>query len=70
MDPRKFVSLLTGRSGTGATPPKELTDPPQATVVSEGCPFCAGVVAFDLGLDINVCLGCGAHETTRGWQKR
>jgi hypothetical protein len=38
---------------------------------NDRCGICGRVgVYFDLGLDINVCRNCGAHETTVGWQAR
>jgi hypothetical protein len=45
----------------GAGPPK-----PPGT-----CPICgSSAVFFDSWLDINLCLECGARETTVGWQQR
>jgi len=33
------------------------------------CGICGReAVMFDLNLDINICLDCGAHETFTGWQ--
>ena len=34
------------------------------------CPFCKHRVIFDKCRDINLCDTCGAHETSKGWQKR
>jgi len=70
MDRRKFVFWFTGAVSDGATPPPPTSDPQRPTVIANDCGICGGAAVFDLGLDINVCLVCGAHETTRGWQKR
>jgi hypothetical protein len=35
---------------------------------SDRCTFCYGLIIFDHSLDLNVCIRCGAQETTRGWQ--
>jgi len=64
----------------GAPPVVPLREPKPAPLATGGtgppepldtCCICgSSAVTFDLGLDINLCLKCGAHETTKGWQKR
>jgi hypothetical protein len=35
-----------------------------------GCGICGGYACYDLNLDMNVCVQCGAHETASGWTAR
>jgi hypothetical protein len=42
---------------------------PRADLPASVCFFCGlSSVLFDPGLDVHICLICGARETTTGWQ--
>ncbi len=62
MDRRNFLGLLLNA--------------PTALCLNEGksrvvCGICGSTeVRFDNYMDINLCLGCGAHETAAGWQSQ
>jgi hypothetical protein len=46
-----------------------LMENPASDGSSNACPFCGlSSVTFDPGLDINICVICGAREPTEGWQ--
>ena len=36
---------------------------------SNRCPFCGWHAVFDGGLDLNICVQCGAQETAKGWMR-
>jgi hypothetical protein len=43
--------------------------PPIGTSTSEECVLCGCAVLFDAGLDMNICIVCGARETAVGWRQ-
>jgi ribosomal protein L40E len=75
MNRRHFLQLpLSAPAAPHMGEPKPeplLRREPAEPIPPENCRVCGSSdVRFDQVLDINVCNLCGAHETTKGWQKR
>jgi hypothetical protein len=43
--------------------------PASGTIKPPGCGFCGSPAVFDRILDLNLCPECGAHESSKGWER-